>query len=623
MSTSSLKLSVNGQKYLVTGITRGTSCKDLLCALAKVTAQDRASSDDNLVKGYTSISASRLEKITADKSHRSHGDLRNHRKASKEKDKGEETLKKIKSEISKREKSYDTVKKDKNEKSNKKSKKSKSKDSKENKENKVKKSKVKVQKTKVRNCSVDDSEIDGYKHSHRMFTKRTKRRAYDDSDIETYQSLLSLVDSQSRQIKTQVKDMKISKTEWVQELRKKSPSYAIGIIENRPKLRSTILCDLKDDADNDNDSGLPSLDYDSSREPSLKEDDILGRHDSGIGSETTHASPVIVKRSEHIVNSGCDKRGLISNSNNNDALAINNNCYSSANDRNCEECSRENHKKLSASFVSSGDRNCEDCTAKNNTNSSKNEIETVLVHRSQVNESLQANDKLCSCSYRLSDTTDLTARTETLSNHDKPNLNCAWSLGKTEDMLKTKNISSELMDKKVTGNNDNNDSDDNTDNSLADTQTERNTLWTEYSKACKELTETADELLYKDLIQFQVEFELKCLEDENSEFEDQILADEEELLLEELIGTQDLLDTVVLLTKCQEHDAENNFRELRFLESEVKDRRLQIDSLEKVVWRTRYKTAPRSLIKRCRTNPNMKGLISDDFDDDVGESSFV
>ena len=63
--TSSLKVTVNGKKYLITGIQRETSCKGLLCAIAKVTSQE-----EELIRSYsqrTSETENLLEHFKGDR----------------------------------------------------------------------------------------------------------------------------------------------------------------------------------------------------------------------------------------------------------------------------------------------------------------------------------------------------------------------------------------------------------------------------------------------------------------------------------------------------------------------------------------------------------------------------
>ena len=151
--------------------------------------------------------------------------------------------------------------------------------------------------------AIDDSDIDLVCRPFPWFKKAMKRKSYEDSDAELYQSLLDLVDSQAKQITLQTKEIKNASSKSLATVTFSS-SEVILMDENQKKIRTHPLIHDRDfkvsiaqemnetvnisnqsntdleslqeaQDDNDNDSGVPSLEYDSSQETSSRDDILL------------------------------------------------------------------------------------------------------------------------------------------------------------------------------------------------------------------------------------------------------------------------------------------------------------------------------------------------------------
>ena len=274
--TSSLKVTVNGKKYLITGIQRETSCKGLLCAIAKVTSQEEeiprahsqrtSEASENLLERFkgdrqlagdvtsfnvfnslakdakiiakeASTSVKPLHKETAlvaDK-HLKHSSSKHQKSHKKQK---HQDLSKTKELITKAPKIKEPKVKEpktKEEKNSNKEKKTRNKHRK-NKETltstttttltteKTETTKVKL---KHKHRSVDDSDIETYKRDN-LRRMRNKRRVYDDSDIEIYKTLQNIVVDQSKKLtRIQSHSRELKKAAWVKELKRSSQIYYI------------------------------------------------------------------------------------------------------------------------------------------------------------------------------------------------------------------------------------------------------------------------------------------------------------------------------------------------------------------------------------------------------------
>jgi len=313
--SSTLKVTVNGKKYLITGIERETSCKGLLCAIAKVTSQEettiqkyglpnenlleRFKGDRKLAGDLTSLnvfnSLAKDAKIIAKETVTVHKELiiddsalqvqhsssKQHKNSKKQKHNKESKKEKDSLTTTKKEKDSKESKKDKE------SKKEKHKDSKKDKDKEEKRSKHKHRnkketftltttkttetkvKHKIKHRSVDDSDIETYKRDSLRRLHKSKRRVYDDSDIEVYKTLQNIVVDQSKKLsRIQLHTREVKRTAWMKELKRNSQIY---YLDDRP---STTLpndsCEMVENAacsfekDDGNDSGLPSPEYDSS-----------------------------------------------------------------------------------------------------------------------------------------------------------------------------------------------------------------------------------------------------------------------------------------------------------------------------------------------------------------------
>ena len=317
--SSTLKVTVNGKKYLITGIERETSCKGLLCAIAKVTSQEettiqkyglpnenlleRFKGDRKLAGDLTSLnvfnSLAKDAKIIAKETVTVHKELiiddsplqvqhssskQHHKNSKKQKHSKESKKEKDSSATTKKEKESKESKKGKELKKDKHkdSKKEKDRDKEEKKSKHKHRNKKEIfaltttkttettkVKNKVKHRSVDDSDIETYKRDSLKRLQKNKRRVYDDSDIEVYKTLQSIVVDQSKKLsRIQLHTREVKRTAWMKELKRNSQIY---YLDDRPS--TTLPNDSTEmvenaacafEKDDGNDSGLPSPEYDSS-----------------------------------------------------------------------------------------------------------------------------------------------------------------------------------------------------------------------------------------------------------------------------------------------------------------------------------------------------------------------
>ena len=194
MATKSLRLHVNGTNYVVTGISDGTSYKDILCTIAKSKTEDEA------CIGLLTLTEMRQNKINA-KRIRS---PRICRRASLNddgiKETGEEKTGPIKSveKISRRRKESCSSKE-------------KLKTSKKEKEGSPRR----------KERALDDSDIETFRRSRRRLKNQIKRKAREESDVKANQHLQNVANSPRRQSSTGQKqsgDMKYRSYDDVQKI---------------------------------------------------------------------------------------------------------------------------------------------------------------------------------------------------------------------------------------------------------------------------------------------------------------------------------------------------------------------------------------------------------------------
>eukprot|EP00111_Clytia_hemisphaerica_P024497 TCONS_00072221-protein len=287
-STSTLKVTVNGKKYLITGIQKETSCKGLLCAIAKVTSLEDSSIQSYSPRSSDISNENLLERFKGDR--KQAGDLTSFNVFN--------TLAKDAKIIAK-ESSLNCKEAPQEPGHSKHSSKHKSKKHKHEKETKIKEDKDKKKdkkskqkhrkketlttttttlttrttetkiKHKVKHRSVDDSDIESYKRDN-LKRMKNKRRTYDDSDLDTYKTLQNIVNDQNKKLhRIQSSSREVKKAAWMKELKRNSQIYYIDdqpelleLGEQAVKMTENESCSLE--KDDGNDSGLPSPEYDSS-----------------------------------------------------------------------------------------------------------------------------------------------------------------------------------------------------------------------------------------------------------------------------------------------------------------------------------------------------------------------
>ena len=371
-TASSLKVTVNGRKFLITGIRKSTSCKDLLCAIAKATKNSQTLKEERCEeKSLKSLYSVRNKEINCEENLLEH--LKGDRKVAGDFEslrifnnlgKNAKIIAKDIGSVEKSSLHRETVGVDelspfykKRKKKRKKNKEVKIKEEKGNNNTKHKtnnstgatESRKDRVKHRVKHRSVDDSDID--KNDTLTRIRKRRGRVYDDSDIDVYQSLYHMVIDQNKQLhKLQNQSKEVRKTEWIKELRKTSQIYYIDDDQTKQnESKEQNMGTRSDEKDDGNDSGLPSPEYDSSEshenQPIVIQD-MKSRDTLKKESEQTTAQDIDSVLKENPENGKQDQL-----SNQNMKIVFENNCAILPNNISDQCDNKQNKKDLHKNFI--------------------------------------------------------------------------------------------------------------------------------------------------------------------------------------------------------------------------------------------------------------------------------
>ena len=285
-STSSLKVTVNGKKYHITGIQRETSCKALLCAIAKVTSKDeflsrpitpsssteQSKPNENLLERFKGdrelagdlksldvfnslsrdakiivkeTSTVHKERVTTTTTEDSTAQQQQQTSSRKKHKKHKANKEGITSKTFSKNTNNDLQKEDVIEKKSKQKTKKQTKDRQTSATAKSEqfvietkhstnvstttKSSTTLKKHKSKkHRSVDDSDIESYKRTS-VRSKTTRRRTYyDDSDVDVYKTLERLVVDQTKKLhRIQIHTREVKKKAWMKDTNRNSQIYFI------------------------------------------------------------------------------------------------------------------------------------------------------------------------------------------------------------------------------------------------------------------------------------------------------------------------------------------------------------------------------------------------------------
>ena len=255
-----LKVKVNGEKYLITGLQKAASYKDLLCALAKITtANTEVKRNEYTNKSYSGkeiVESNLLDRFKKDRE--TVGDYASLKVLN--------SLGKNAKIIAKTIEKTSSQRKTENREKHRKDKKVYEKNGRKVTSNLEHKDLNKKKKTKLNhianneklkeNRCLDDSDIDSYRGESLCRLKRHRSRVFDDSDLEVYKSLFNVVIDQTKKINKQNQQSKmLRRNQWIKELYRTSQVY---YIDDKKSDKGNL------EKEQDNDSGLPTPEYDSS-----------------------------------------------------------------------------------------------------------------------------------------------------------------------------------------------------------------------------------------------------------------------------------------------------------------------------------------------------------------------
>ncbi len=489
MSTVALKISIDGCKYLIKGIGKETSHKDVLCAIAKYRNVQR--DDNNLNSLSTSIgSFSIIECFETKKSKKKGKSLSSDCELKRE----SSQRRKTKAEGNKRKEQFGKKCKDRESENANEKKESK----KEAKHSNKKQSELlrsyslndkdrRKYKRKLKQLScADDSDIEKLQSRQRKFKNSLNKRNYDDDDINTFYKLHNLISTQNIEIKAQIKSM--NKSEWLDNLKRHSTTYFIEderITEDRNK---------------------------------------IGQNKDNLSNET---------------------------------LGSKGRCEISTNG-NFEKCSKKPSETIS------------DCTEIDNDSGLPSiEYESSLDTVSRDEISLQFDQE----------------------NSDRTSINEATDVGREVNCLLDDVFVDEednLVDgQQIEGRN---------EESGTDAFESRNLeLMTEIKGLFKDLSETIDDLSFKELMIAQLEFQLDCLAEDENDYDENETETEETNLITDLKQTQEFLKAVTCLCQYQKREHLKISNELNYLNQVINKRRTKLSLLQRKVSQAEFSFLPRHL----------------------------
>ena len=460
--------------------------------------------------------------------------------------------------------------------------------------------------TSKKRKSFDDSNIgvDGDKTI--SFTKLAhvsgSLKAYEDSDVETYRSLASLVDKQARKIKLQLKD--ISQKKWVEKLREKSPTYFIDQVkqdcsnsqsivnqqkssmkeiqnvqnfdcsESRncessiPDCNNNSFTPYKDaEYDYDNDSGVPSVEYESSVEGLSRDHSFNGRTETVMSSNSKKYFDATCTCQD--IKSNAVRSNRTSSENDNDSGIPSFECNSSqetlTNDNNgIKGLETTNNESLLHKYTETTFPFPNGCSSKHNNDKPENE-ESSSTEQQQFS---------------------------VLSNKDIHNTSCKIEMDMEQNQSKP-----------------------------TDTETKYLLSLKSYAECCENILNVTDDLLNKELLIVQLTTQLDGLEFEDKLQHEQFLEEEEISITNELLDFQEYFRATCLLTAYQRKEITTNAMKIEKMENEIRKKRFRLIPLEKLALRARFSTTPRVLLqegkrtgkKQCRV---LKEGNNDDYNDD-------
>ena len=405
-------------------------------------------------------------------------------------------------------------------------------------------------------------------------------------------------------------NFEVSKEDWKRELRSKSPIYA-AYDENRN------ICDMTqkvEENDTDTDSGLQSIDGDSARDKvlynSLLEHDIpLMRQDSGLSSENSDiSSPFSRLNTEQQVREDtiATKNKTLSRAKSTTQVTLNRipAFHSELHDRretNSRESINAKHRIIVENNVTYNSK--KKLVDEDNKFSRKAEVnlvnrrkpangaKVVRVHEERNEGKVNRNVELRNYSSSLSDHENYDQQYENIK-EDRNNNN--------REIKRDVNISNSKWSVKR---------EKHKQNARQESQNRilRDELFQSYKETADKITETVDQLLYKDLMCAYLTEEILNFSKNNFSVDEEMLELEEKFLENQIFNSISLLQTLETITDHQQVELKITLNEEKRVDIEISEKVLKLQHMERAFRNLKFKHAPKHLKRYC----SVESLLSD------------
>ena len=418
-----------------------------------------------------------------------------------------------------------------------------------------------------------------------------------------------------------------SREEWTTELRNKSPIYA-AYDENKN------FCDVRrkaEDHDTDNDSGLQSIDGDSPQDRLFKacllEEDlaILARQDSGVSSENSEiASPYLQLYSTNLATNN----KVLSSKDLQEQVILNNvpakdlngrmKAGSNSHDRICQQNRHKEQNNISY-FTKGVREEGKSPTLLENDHG-------ILTRKKELRPDYVLGSNLKKIHGNVHLENGLSSKPTDSLNKVSVNDNSRISSFKcrketTRDPSNASRVENyEFKDGRSFR--------QNAAPSFAQNQREpqkshnlllRNDLWASYKEVSDKLSDTIDQLLYKDLMCAYLTDEILNFSANHSTIEDELLEVEEKSVQDEIFNSASLLQTLTMISEHQHVEGKLLSKEMQKVDLEIRQRRLRLHVLERNFRNSKFKYAPKQLKRYC----SVESLLDNFEDPEERNDSFL
>ena len=414
----------------------------------------------------------------------------------------------------------------------------------------------------------------------------------------------------------------ISKEDWKRELRSKSPIYATC---DENKNLCTITKRVEDN-DTDTDSGLTSIDGDTPRDMALcnnllEHDKEFTRQDSGVSSENSDISSPYLRsyKDQQVFRDIATKNKPLSRSDNIKQVRVNGipalHQYSHSKQKFLQKTISSDFKKLKGTkCVENIDKNDDDRTdelvdenrypsknASDKNGKIKKSADGGKVFKKHGDKNEGKHNRLDEYRHYSSSASYYDSKED---HHEKLK----------ED--KNNNISERNRETKTTDRNKRglrNEKSMQNGKEKSQYCIARDELYQSYKETADKVTETVDQLLYKDLMCAYLTEEILNFSNSNFSVEDEMLVIEERFLEDQIFNSVSLLQTMETITEQQHVELKIVISENRRMDIEIKERILKLQHMERAFRNMKFKHAPKQLKRYC----SVESLLSDSDHNDI------